>query len=205
MAVSVALLLPDGTAANLIGDNALVQSVKGRDFRVSAGCYFPSSPAVSGHLVDTVLDYASLTGRERVLELYSGVGTLTAFLAPQAAELVAVERNEDAAADAAVNLDEFDNIALYVGAVEEVVPLLAMTPDVIIADPPPAGLGPSAVNSIVATGAGRLVYISSDVATLARDSRSLTEAGYRLVELQPIDMFPQTYRAQIVALWQRPG
>jgi 23S rRNA (uracil1939-C5)-methyltransferase len=205
MPVSVTLLLPDGTAANLIGDNYLVQSVKGRDFRVSAGCYFPPSPAVTGQLIDTVLGCASLSGREQILELYSGVGTLTAFLAPQAAEIIAVERNEDAAADAAVNLDEFDNVSLYVGLVEEILPLLEIKPDLVIADPPSAGLGPAAVDGIVATAAPRLIYISSDVATLARDGRSLTQAGYRLVELQPIDMFPQTYRCQIVSLWQAAG
>lgn len=202
MPVSITLLLPDGTAANLIGDNYLVQAAKGRDFRVSAGCYFPPSPAATGPLIDTVVAYANLSGREQVLELYSGVGTLTAFLSPQASELIAIEQNEDAAADAAVNLQEFDNIALYVGLVEEVLPMLAVDADIVIADPPSVGLGPAAVDAIVATAARRLIYLSRDVATLARDSRLLTSKGYRLVELQPIDMFPQTYHSQIVSFWQ---
>ncbi|MCP4418886.1 MAG: class I SAM-dependent RNA methyltransferase, partial [Chloroflexi bacterium] len=116
--ISVAIVLPDKTAASLVGDNFSVQQVNGRDFRVSPGVMWTPSPAGMGLVVETVLRYASLVGQETVVELCSGAGTLTAFLATQAGELLAVERNKDAVADLAVNLHDFENVALYEGAVE---------------------------------------------------------------------------------------
>lgn len=201
--ISAALMMSDGRAVNLVGDTHLVQAVKGRDFRVTAGCFFQPSPPATEFLVDTVLQYAQLSGAETVLELFSGVGTLTAFLAPEAAELTGVEMNPDAIADAAVNLDEFDNVTLFEGPAEEILPLLALDPDVVIVDPPPSGLPIPVLDEIVDLGPDRIVYVSSEVATLARDGRRLTAAGYTLVEVQPIDMHPQTSRILTVSAWKR--
>ncbi len=201
--VSVALVLPDGTAANLIGDNYLVQAVRGRDFRVSAGVFFYPSPPATEKLVETVLSLAGLSGQETVLELYSGVGTLTAFLAAAAAEVIAVEANEDAVADMAVNLEDVDNVTVYEGVVEEILPLLAAQPDVVVVDPPEGGMPASVLQPLIQLAPTRLIYVSGDVATLARDARYLIRAGYRLVQVQPIDMEPQTYRILTVSLWQR--
>ncbi len=199
--VSVALVLPDNTAANLVGENYLLQSVNEHDFRVSAGCFFYPSLQAAEQLVDVVLGYATLDRQDKVLELFSGVGTLTAFLASAAAEVVGIESNPDAVADAAVNLNGYDNVTLYEGRVETILPLLDVTPDVVIAHPPAAGLAPLIVDEIGHFGPDRFVYVSSDVATMARDSRRLTTAGYRLVELQPIDMLPQNFQTQTVSLW----
>jgi 23S rRNA (uracil1939-C5)-methyltransferase len=200
--LSVALLLPDGTAANLIGDNYVVQSVNGHDFRISPGAFFyPNLPATA-QLIESVLAYARLTGTEDVLECYSGVGTLTAFLGPAAGTVTGIEANPDAVVDAAVNLAESDNVSLYEGPVEEILPHLSLQPDLVVVDPPGSGLSQAALASISSLKAPRLVYVSSDVATLARDGRQLVEAGYRPVEVQPIDMYPQTYQIQTVSLWK---
>lgn len=201
--VSVALVLPDGAAANLIGDNYLVQAVRGRDFRVSAGAFFYPSPPAAEKLVETVLALAHLHGQETVLELYSGVGTLTAFLAAAAAEVIAVEANEDAVADMAVNLADTDNVTVYAGVAEEVLPLLSLQPDVVVVDPPDEGMPASILQPLLQLAPARLVYVSGDVATLARDARYLIRGGYRLTQLQPIDMEPQTFRILTVSLWQR--
>jgi 23S rRNA (uracil1939-C5)-methyltransferase len=201
--VSAALILSDGRAVNLVGDNYLVRTVKGRDFRVTAGCFFQPSPPATDLLVDSVLQYAELSGAETVLELFGGVGTLTAFLAPEAADVTGVEMNPDAVADAAVNLDEFDNVALFEGAAEEILPLLELDPEVVVVDPPPSGLPIPVLDRIIELAAERIVYVSSEVATLARDGRRLAEAGYRLVEAQPLDMYPQTSRIQTVSAWKR--
>ena len=201
--VSSALIASDGRAVNLVGDNHLVQAVKGRDFRVTAGCFFWPSPPAATLLVDAVLRYAELGRAEMVLELFSGVGTLTAFLAPRAAEVTGVEVNPDAVADAAVNLDEFDNVTLFEGAAEEILPLLELDPDVVVVDPPPGGLPIPVLDLIVDLAAERIVYVSSEVATLARDGRRLGEAGYTFVEVQPVDMYPQTSRIQTVSAWKR--
>jgi 23S rRNA (uracil1939-C5)-methyltransferase len=199
--VSAALLLPDGTAANLIGDNFLLQSVSGREFRVSAGCYFRLNQAAIEFIVETVLAYAALQGSETILELYSGVGTLTAFLATGAKEVVAVESNPDAVADATVNLEEHDNVSMYQSRVEEVVSLLEIRPDIIVVDPPSDGLPVELLDELERMGPAALIYISSDIATLARDGRRLQAKGFHLDRLKPIDMQPQTFHLQTVSLW----
>lgn len=199
--ISIAIVLPDGTAANLIGDNTIVRSVRGRDFRVSAGCYFYPSPAAAELVVETVLRYANLSGREKVLELYSGVGTLTAFLSAGAVEVTAIEGNPDAVADTAVNLADTENVALYEGLVEEILPNLDVAPDVVVVDPPEGGLTAGVIRVLAAKRPGRLVYVSMDAATLARDGKALVAAGYHLQEVQPVDMFPQTYQIQSVSWW----
>ena len=201
--LSIAIVLPDGTAANLIGDNYIVRSIGGRDFRISAGCYFYPSPAAAELVVETTLRYANLTAKHKVLELYSGVGTLTAFLSARAAELTAIEANPDAVADTAVNLADTENVALYEGLVEEILPNLDIHPDVAVVDPPEAGLPAVVIRALAHKRPARLVYISADAAALTRDSQALLAAGYRLIEVQPIDMFPQTYQIQSVALFAK--
>jgi len=205
--ISVAVVLPDGTAANLVGDNFLVQQVEGpygetRDFRVSAGSFFYPSPPATGKLVETVLQYASLQGGETVLDGYCGVGTLSAFLAGRAASVLGIEAAPDAVEDAAVNLDDLDNVTLYQGALEEVLPEFTTRPDVMVVDPPPEGLSRDVVAMLGGAGLDRVIYVSSDVATLARDGRQLRQEGYRLAEIQPIDMLPQTYQVLTVSLWR---
>lgn len=202
--ISVAIVLPDKTAASLVGDFYSVQRVNGRDFRVSPGVEMAVSPAGMGLVVNTVLRYAALTGEENVVELYSGAGTLTAFLAEKAAELVAVERNPDAVADLAANLDDLDNVNVFEGEVEDVLPLMPEGVELLVAHPWGNGFSKQAVTAVSQTKPARLIYVSSDVATLARDGRNLAKAGYKLVEVQPIDMQPQTFHIETVSLWERP-
>lgn len=199
--ISVAMILPDGRAANLIGYNYLLQEIKNRPFRVSAGVFFyPNLPAVE-LLVDAVLKMAAVDPETPVLELYSGVGVFTAFLAERSAEVVAVEQNPDAVADAAYNLDNFNNVTLYQGAVEEILPLLEDLPTMAVVDPPPSGISPMTLDYINQSPVECLIYVSSDVATMARDGRRLREKGYALQDVQPLDMYPQTYRLVTVSRW----
>jgi 23S rRNA (uracil1939-C5)-methyltransferase len=198
--VSVAIVLPDETAVSLIGDNYLIQSVGGRDFRVSPGCYFAPSPAMLGPIIETILAYAQLSGRETVTDAYRGVGFFTAGLAPHAAAVRAIEINPDAIADTAVNLNHTDNVAVYEGWVEEVLPALP-TPDLLLIHPPEKGLSKGAMQAVTRSRPPRLIYVSSDVATLARDGKQLTQAGYTLHAIQPLDTAPQTYHMETVSLW----
>lgn len=201
--VSVALVLPDGVAATLVGDPYVWQRVKERDFRVSAGSFFHPSPAGAALLVETVLRYAALRGAETTLEGYSGVGLLTAFLAAGARELIGVEINADAVADAAVNLAETTNVSLYEDWLEDVAPALTTPIDVVVLDPPAAGPSAEALAAVAGLGASRLVISQHDVADLAHLAPTLAQAGYRLVEAQPLDMLPQTFYIHVVSLWQR--
>ncbi len=199
--VSVAIVLPNKTAASLIGEPYLVYQVKDRAFRVSPGCFFHPNLAVAERLVDTVLDFASFTGTEHVLELYSGVGLLTAFLAEGALDVTAVEVNSDAVSDLVVNLDHLHNVSLYHGLVEEVLSLIGDQPDLLVVDSGHAGLAKPVVSQIAALAPQRLIYVGSDLARTARDSRALTDAGFDLVKVQPLDMRPQTYHIDTVSLW----
>jgi 23S rRNA (uracil1939-C5)-methyltransferase len=201
--VSVSIVLPDRNAASLIGDPYLVQEIKGLKFRVSPGCYFQPNLKAAELLVDVVLSYANLKGHELVVEAYSGVGMLTAFLAAQAQELVAIEENDDAAADLVANLDHLDNVKLYHGLVEETLPALEGRPDLLLTNPGKSGLTAPVVKHIKAMGPARLIYISSDLASLARDAKNLGRAGYRLQEVQPIDIYSQTYRIDTVSVWKK--
>ncbi|MCA9873500.1 MAG: class I SAM-dependent RNA methyltransferase [Anaerolineales bacterium] len=200
--VSVAIVLPDQTAATLVGDNYTIQSVAGQDFRVSPGCYVYPSPALLAPIVETVLHYAALTGTESVIDAYSGVGILTAFLARQAAGVTAVEINPDAVADTAVNLADTDNVSLYEGWVEEVLPQLP-TPDLLVVHPPEKGLSKAAMRAVTGKRPLRLIYVSGDIATLARDGKQLAQAGYTLKAVQPLDTAPQTYHLDTISLWQK--
>ena len=198
--VSVAIVLPDKTAASLVGDIYLVRSVKEHDFRISPGCTFQSSNA--DPLIDTVLDYAQLTGQERVIDAYSGAGMLTAFLAEAAAEVIGIEINGDAVADTAVNLHHTDNVTIYQGWVEEILPALDTNPHLILLNPPPQGLSRAARQAVIAKKTSRLIIVSSDIATLARDGKQFAKAGYKLAAIQPIDRHPQTFHIDTVSLWK---
>ncbi|MGB5057350.1 MAG: class I SAM-dependent RNA methyltransferase [Candidatus Promineifilaceae bacterium] len=198
--VSVAIVLPDRTAATLVGDNYTVQAVNGRDFRVSPGCHFAPSPATLPALIDTLRRYAALTGEETVIDGYSGVGLLTAFLAEDAASVIAIEVNPDAVADTAVNLQDTNNVSLYEGWLEDVLPQVP-TPDLLVVHPPQKGLSKPVIHTITRKRPFRIIYISSDIATLARDGKQLSQAGYTLKAIQPIDTAPQTYHLDTVSLW----
>lgn len=200
--LSIAIILPDDTAVNLVGDNYTIQTVKGQDFRISAGCYLAPSTAGMEMIVETVLRFGQLNGREHVLDLYSGSGILTSFLAAGAATVTAVEQNPDAVADTAVNVDA-DNVSLYEGSVEEVLPQLTIQPDLLLLHPPKEGISRQTAKLLNQLRPSRVIYVSSDMATFARDSRQFSHKGYRLVEIQPIDMRPQTFHIDLVGYWER--
>lgn len=201
--VSVTMVLPDQTTVNLIGDNYVTQKLNGREFQVSAGCYFYANPAIAPKLLQTVLKYAALSPQITVLELFSGVGVLTAFLAEKAGSVVGIEANSDAVEDAAVNLEQFDNISLYQSQVEEVLPDLELKPEVVVVDPPPAGLSAEIIDGLVQLRPRRLVYVSHDVATLARDAQIFSQLRYTLREVQPLDVTPHHFQISCVAVFNR--
>lgn len=199
--VSAALLRPDGTTMVLAGGDHVIMEVHGRSFQVSGGAFFQVNPPVAELLVDLVLAGLALTASERVLDLYSGVGLFSAFIAPRASQVIGVEAYEPAVADAALNLDEFDNVEIYAAPVEDVLPNLAGHFDAAVLDPPRAGCEPAALAALLAARVARIVYVSCDAATLARDARRLVDGGMTLNWVQPVDMFPQTYHVECVALF----
>lgn len=201
--MAAAVLRPDGTAFALAERDWLDIEVKERAFRVSAGSFFQVNLAQAERLVDLVLEALAPEPDHVIFDLFCGVGLFTAFLAPRVARVIGVEAYAPAVDDAAFNLDAFDNVALYVASVDEALPALEERPAGIVLDPPRAGLSATAADQLGAIGAPRIAYVSCDPATLARDIGRLARHGYRLAWAQPVDMFPQTFHIETVALLVR--
>jgi len=201
--VSINFLLSDNEPVNLIGASHVTYAVRGRRFRVTAGGFFQVNLPQAAALVDLVLARLDLRGGESVLDLYAGVGLFTAFIAERASLVTSVESYPPAVTDADENLADLDNIDLIEGSVEDVLPDLDGPFDAAVLDPPRTGLDVRALDALVAHAPGRIVYVSCEPSTLARDAKRLVKHGYRLVDVQPVDMFPQTYHIECVALMSR--
>jgi 23S rRNA (uracil1939-C5)-methyltransferase len=203
--VSCVLLLSDGQPVNLIGGNHISETVAGHTYRVSAPSFFQANTPQAAELVRLALEYLDLRGSESVLDAYSGVGFFTVPLAERAGLVTAVEASPSAVTDLLENTACFDNVDVIEGPLEAVLPDLDAPLDTALVDPPRAGLDRFALDALVERRPARLVYVSCDPATLARDAKRLVAAGYRLAALQPVDLFPQTYHVESVALFVAKG
>ncbi len=205
--VSVVFAGPGGLAENaplvMAGDDHLLVEALGRPFRVSAGSFFQVNTPQAENMLGYLLDHLPLEPQALLLEVYAGVGLFSAFLAPRVGQLAAVESAPAAVDDFAANLDALDNVALYAGPAEEILPALDLRPDIILVDPPRVGLALPALDALLAMEAPFLAYISCDPATLARDAKRLLAGGYRLQSVQPFDMFPQTYHIESISFFTR--
>ena len=152
----------------------------------------------------TALSYAQLTGEETVWDLYCGTGTISLFLAQRAGKVIGVEVIPDAIKNAEKNaqLNHIDNCQFIVGKAEDLVDRLEKA-DVIVVDPPRKGLDRIVVDTILKSAPERIVYVSCDSATLARDLKLFAEDGYQLEKVQPVDMFPHTVHVETVVLLTR--
>lgn len=201
--VSVNFLLSDNEPVNLIGKSNVVYDILEHAFRVTAGGFFQANPPVAETLVQEVLERLDLRGNETVLDLYSGVGLFTAFLAERAGLVISIESYPPAVTDAEVNLADLDNVEIVEGSAERVLPDLEGPVDVVVVDPPRTGMSVDVMDELGRLNPPTLVYVSCDPATLARDSARLIKKGYRLLDVQPVDMFPQTFHIEAVALFER--
>ena len=204
--LSVNLILPEREPVNLVGDAYSTFQIAERNFRVTAGSAMRTNIAALAGLVAEVMKAVDLQAGERILDLYAGVGVFSAFMAPGAALVTLVESYPPAAGDADANLLDFDNVDIIEGAVEAV--LLDMIDnkaqyDVALVDPTASGLSDDVIGALRRLNIGRIVYVSSNPAALARDSKRLIESGYRLRKIQPLDMAPQTYYIDAIACFAR--
>jgi 23S rRNA (uracil1939-C5)-methyltransferase len=177
-------------------------------FRISSEAFFQTNTEMAEVLYGVASDFAGLTGRERVFDLFSGIGTIALTLSLQAGEVWGLESIERAVADAMSNarLNGVDNARFYAGDVRTAMrPLVeeAGRPDVVVVDPPRAGLSQKIVRRIAEAEPQRIVYVSCNPTTLAPNARQLADAGYALKAVQPVDMFPQTPHIEAVALLER--
>ena len=201
--VSCVLLLSDGTPMTLLGSSYIHESVAGRTYRLSAASFFQVNTQQAERLVTTVSEYLPLGRESVVVDAYCGVGTLTLVLAAKAKQVIGIEANPFAIADAGANASDRDNVVFVTGSVAEVMPTLDVSGPLVVLDPPREGLDKAAVQALLELSPPRIVYVSCDPATLARDVKDLVAAGYHLGEVQPIDMFPQTYHIESVAVLSR--
>ena len=184
------------------------EEIGGLRLQVSAQAFLQTNTEMAERLYGLAIEYAELGGFERVYDLYCGIGTIAMLIAPRVAEVWGLELIEDAIADAIAGArrNEIDNAHFFAGdvrlALRELVER-AGRPDVVVVDPPRAGLSQKVVRRIIEAWPRRIVYVSCNPTTLAPNAAQLVEAGYALRRVRPVDMFPQTPHIECVALLER--
>lgn len=190
------------------GSDHMVEEMGGLKFRIGPKSFFQTNSYQSLRLYETVRTFAGLTGKEIVYDLYTGTGTIALFLAAGSQKVVGVEYVEEAVADARINaeINDIGNVDFVSGDLAKMFDDRFVEaygrPDVIVTDPPRAGMHPRVVERMLALAPERIVYVSCNPGTQARDL-ALLSADYELSEIQPVDMFPQTHHVENVALMVR--
>lgn len=199
---SVAWISPQGTQI-LGGEDRLRYLVHEREFLVSPASFFQVNSSLVGGMVNRVLNLLHIQPGETLFDLYAGVGLFSAFAAEQGAKVIAVESSPSAAEDFTLNLDTFEDVSLYQAETALALGEIQERPDAVILDPPRSGMSPEARQALIDLRPSRMVYISCDTATFARDARRLIEGGFVLRSVQPMDLFPQTYHIEQITYWER--
>ncbi len=189
----------------LWGTGHITEQIGDLSFRLSPRSFFQVNPWQTAELYRHVVELAGLTGAETVVDAYSGTGTIALALAGRAAEVWGIELEAEAVADAESNakLNGIGNAHFLPGRCEERLPRMikdGLIPDVVVLDPPRKGCDPEVIAAIAAAAPARVVYVSCNPATLARDLAAFRDAGFELRTVQPVDMFPQTAHVEAVAL-----
>jgi 23S rRNA (uracil1939-C5)-methyltransferase len=194
-----------GTTELLAGADRFEEVIGGMRFEISANAFFQTNTEMAEQLYELAIEYARPTGFERVYDLYCGIGTIGLLMSPRVSEVWGLEIVEEAIADAIINAqaNEVDNANFFAGDVRVAMRELverAGRPDVLVVDPPRAGLSQKVVRRIIEASPSRIVYVSCNPTTLAPNAAQLiADGGYRLVRVRPVDMFPQTPHIECVA------
>jgi 23S rRNA (uracil1939-C5)-methyltransferase len=197
-----------GETELVAGAATIAEELSGLRFRLSANAFFQTNTEMAEKLYATAVEFANLNGWERVYDLFCGIGTIALTLSPRAGEIWGLEIVEDAIADAIGNAraNDIENARFFAGDVRLAMRELveeAGRPDVIVVDPPRAGLSQKVVRRIIEAAPKRIVYVSCNPTTLAPNAAQLVEAGYALRRVRPVDMFPQTPHIECVAVLER--
>lgn len=198
----------DGKEILLAGKPYIEEELLGCRFRIHARSFFQINPYATRVLYSTALDYAGLTGKETLLDLYCGTGTMGIIGAKKAKKVYGIEIVEDAIKDAKINAEANDvhNIQFVnadAGKGAQMIIRSKIKVDALIVDPPRKGCSKETLDAIFKIAPKKFVYVSCDPATLARDVKIITENGYTLEKVQPCDMFPQTVHVETVVLMSR--
>ena len=184
----------------LTGSNTISDKIGDFEFNISANSFFQTNSRGARILFNTVIKYAGLTGSETVLDLYSGTGTIPILLSGFSKSVTGIEIVESAVADAEKNCrnNGISNCSFVRGDIRQCLPRIEQKPDLLIIDPPRVGMHKDVVKQVLQMGVERVVYVSCNPATMARDLGMMRDL-YRVVEVQPVDMFPHTYHIETVA------
>ena len=196
------------TNRTLYGKDQITDYIKDLSFQLSPHSFFQVNPEQTTVLYDTALEFACLKGHETVIDAYCGTGTISLFLAHKAKHVIGIEIVAPAIEDAKKNAlrNGYNNTEFIVGDAAVEMPRLykqGIEPDVIVFDPIRAGCKENVLHAAVGMGPERIVYVSCNPSSMARDIEILTKYGYELVKVQPVDMFPQTYHVEVVSLLTR--
>lgn len=188
----------------IYGDGKINDYIGDLIFEISPLSFFQVNPLQTEVLYNTALEYANLKENDTVFDIYCGIGTISLFLAQKANKVYGIEIVSDAIKDAKINakLNNLDNVEFYVGKAEEVVPKIyneGKKANVVVVDPPRKGCDEKVLDTIISMKPDRVVYVSCNPSTLARDLKYLDEHGFKCVEIQPVDMFPHTMHVECVA------
>ncbi len=189
------------------GKDHIVEEMEDLKFKINAKSFYQTNSLQAYELYKIARDFANLQGNELVYDLYTGTGTIAQFIAKKAKRVVGVESVPEAIADAKINaeINAIDNVAFYVGDMKDVFTDAFLQkhgkPDIIITDPPRVGMHPKVVEQIIKIAPEKVVYVSCNSATQARDL-ALMDATYKIVKTQAVDMFPQTHHVENVVLLQ---
>lgn len=190
------------------GEDHLVETIGDLQFRIGPKSFYQTNTRQAELLYKTALSFADLTGKEIVYDLYTGTGTIANFVAAQSSMVIGIEYIEDAVRDARLNseLNNIKNTRFFAGDLKDVLSEKFMQengyPDVIITDPPRAGMHEDVVKAILKASPLRIVYVSCNPATQARDI-NLLSAMYHITRIQPVDMFPHTHHVENVVLLEK--
>jgi 23S rRNA (uracil1939-C5)-methyltransferase len=190
----------------LYGKDFIEDRIGSLAYRISSRSFYQVNPVQTAVLYQTALEYAGLTGTETVWDLYCGTGTISLFLAQKAGRVYGVEVIPEAVENARQNaaINQIDNCEFIAGKAEELAPELPPA-DVIVVDPPRKGLDRTVTETILRAGPDRIVYVSCDSATLARDLALFVQGGYRVQKVQPVDQFCHTVHVETVCLLTHKG
>lgn len=190
------------------GNDYIYETMDGLTFKVGAKSFYQTNTKQAYHLYSVVRDFANLTGNELVYDLYTGTGTIANFVSRYAKRVIGIEYVPEAIEDAKINseINNISNTLFFAGDMKDILTESFIsengTPDIIITDPPRAGMHPDVVQTIIKTAPKRIVYVSCNPATQARDL-SLLDNLYEVVAVQPVDMFPHTPHVENVVLLNR--
>jgi 23S rRNA (uracil1939-C5)-methyltransferase len=177
-------------------------------FKVGPKSFYQTNSSQAYRLYKTVRDYSGLTGREIVYDLYTGTGTIANFLASKAKKVIGVEYISEAIEDAKYNsaINGIRNTSFYAGDIKDVFGMELIqkhgTPDVVVLDPPRAGVHPKVIEALLLATPQKLIYVSCNPSSQARDL-ALMQEYYRITAVQPVDMFPHTHHVENVVLLER--